>query len=34
VVVGLMCKRTAPEWVQHQRGSLRIHSSQPKGWNS
>jgi hypothetical protein len=34
VVVGLMCKRTAPEWVQHQRGRLRIHTSQPKGWNS
>jgi hypothetical protein len=33
VVVGLMRKSTAPEWVQHQRASLRIHNSQPKGWN-
>jgi hypothetical protein len=30
VLVGWICKRTAPEWVQHQRGSLRIHSSQPQ----
>ena len=33
MVVGLMCKRTAPDWVQHQPGSLRIHSSQPTGWS-